>query len=136
MLKQCRVYDTIRTIANQQSAYFFVRADGSPVTSQQLSLNVKRCWKQANPDTPPNMLPVIRPYDLRHRFASTVLQKWINEGRDLYAMLPYLRAYMGHENFSDTAYYIHLLPENLLNSSGVDWSTIDSVNPEVCVWKN
>jgi len=43
---------------------------------------------------------------------------------------------MGHEKFSDTAYYIHLLPENLLSSAGVDWSAIDSVNPEVSVWRN
>jgi len=136
MLKQCKIYDTIRAIANPQSKYFFVRADGAYVSSQQLTLNFKRCWRQANPDTPSHMLPTVRPYDLRHRFASSILQKWINEGRDLYAMLPYLRAYMGHENFSDTAYYIHLLPENLLNSPGVDWSDIDLVCPEVDVWKN
>ena len=74
-------------------------------------------------------------YFFRHRYASTVLQKWLSEGRDLYAMLPYLSAYMGHEDFSYTAYYIHLLPENLLNSAGVDWSVIDAVNPEVDVWK-
>jgi integrase len=82
------------------------------------------------------MLPKVRPYDLRHRFASTILQKWLTEERDFYAMLPYLRAYMGHEKFSHTAYYIHLLPENLLCSSGVDWSAIDSVNLEVTIWKS
>jgi len=94
------------------------------------------CWQQANPDISANMLPRARPYDLRHRFASAILQKWLNEGKDLYAMLPYLSAYMGHEHFSQTAYYIHLLPENLINSPGVDWNAIDDVNPEVSIWKN
>jgi len=134
MLLQCRKYDIARTIVNPKSEYFFVRDDGTPVPNHQLFGTLKRCWKQANPDTPPNMLPKLRPYDLRHRFASAVLQKWLDEGRDLYAMLPYLRAYMGHENFSDTAYYIHLLPENLLNSQSVDWGIIDTANPEVSIW--
>jgi len=75
----------------------------------------------------------VRPYDLRHRFASTVLLRWMDEGRDLYAMLPYLRAYMGHESFSSTAYYIHLMPENLMKSAGVDWSFFNKLLPEVSV---
>jgi integrase len=135
MLEQCRKYDIVRAVANLKSEYFFARADNTPMPSHQLRHLFRRCWQQANPDVPANMLPKIRPYDLRHRFASTILQKWINEERDFYAMLPYLRAYMGHEKFSHTAYYIHLLPENLLCSSGIDWSAIDSVNPEVIVWK-
>ena len=136
MLIQCRKYDVIRAITNPQSEFFFVRADGNPVPMQQLCKTFKRCWKRANPNVPANMLPRVRLYDLRHRFASTVLQKWLNEGRDLYAMLPYLREYMGHEYFSDTAYYIHLLPENLLNSPGIDWSAMDSVTPEVDIWES
>jgi integrase len=136
MLEQCRKYDIIRAIANPQSEYFFTRTDGSPVPNYHLNHVFRRIWRQANPGVPSKMLPKVRPYDLRHRFASSVLHNWLNEGRDLYAMLPYLSAYMGHTQFSDTAYYIHLLPENLLTSSGVDWSAIDAVNPEVSVWKN
>ena len=50
---------------------------------------------------------------------------------NLNAMLPYLSAYMGHSNFSDTAYYIHLMPENLLASAAVDWEKLDALIPEV-----
>jgi integrase len=135
MLQQCRKYDTARAVRNPNSEYFFVRDDEKPITSFQLIKLVQRCWKQANPTVPENMLPRVRPYDLRHRFATTVLHKWICEGKDLYAMLPYLREYMGHEDFSHTAYYIHLLPEHLLNSRGIDWSAIDDVNPEVSIWQ-
>lgn len=136
MLKLCRKYDVIRAVANPQSEYFFARADGTPIPPHQFTTTFKSCWKQANPDVPGNMLPRLRPYDLRHRFASAILQKWLNEKRDFYAMLPYLRAFMGHEKFSQTAYYIHLLPENLLSSAGVDWNMMDDVNPEVSVWEN
>ena len=72
-------------------------------------------------------------YDLRHRFASAILNRWIDEKRDLYAMLPYLRAYMGHFDLSATAYYIHLLPESLVKSNGIDWAALESVIPEVGV---
>jgi hypothetical protein len=41
---------------------------------------------------------------------------------------------MGHEHFSDTAYYIHILPERLLESAGVDWDTLDAAIPEVQIW--
>jgi integrase len=134
MLLQCRKYDVIRSITAPQGKYFFARYDGTPIPDYRLSLVFRSCWRRANADVPVNMLPKVRPYDMRHRFASAVLQKWLDEGRDLYAMLPYLRAYMGHGQISETAYYIHLLPENLINSSGVDWSGIDTVSPEVSIW--
>ncbi len=49
-------------------------------------------------------------------------------------MLPYLRAYMGHEEFRDTLYYVHILPENLLSSDRVDWEQIESVGLEDSIW--
>lgn len=56
--------------------------------------------------------------------------KWLNENADLNAMLPYLSAYMGHACFSDTAYYIHLMPEKLLASDAVDWKKLNALIPE------
>ena len=72
--------------------------------------------------------------DLRHRYASATLQRWIDNGTDLNAKLPYLRTYMGHSTLSQTAYYIHMLPENLLKSPGIDWASFGEVIPEVDVW--
>ena len=59
--------------------------------------------------------------------------KRLDEKTDLNAMLPYLSAYMGPSNFSDTAYYIHLMPENLLASAAVDWEKLDALIPAVAV---
>jgi hypothetical protein len=39
--------------------------------------------------------------------------RWVEEGKDIEAWLPYLAAYMGHEKYSSTAWYVHLLPERL-----------------------
>ena len=68
---------------------------------------------------------------LRHRFATAVLMDWLERGEDLYTALPYLSAYMGHSDFRDTAYYIHLLPERLLKTSSIDWSRFSALIPEV-----
>ena len=46
-------------------------------------------------------------------------------------MLPYLSAYMGHANFSHTAYYIHLTPEIFLHMSQMDLSRFENLIPEV-----
>lgn len=134
MLRLLNEYVCERDRIFVRTPFFFPRTDGSQYTAQQLGKLCDKCWAQANPDKSPSELPRLRPYDFRHTFASSVLQKWINEGTELYAMLPYLRTYMGHEHFEDTAYYIHILPERLIGSPGVNWDVIDSVMPEVSVW--
>jgi len=115
---------------------FFIHTSGVPLKEYEINAYMRNCWRAANPNVDRKALPQVRPYDLRHLFASTVLQNWIDDGRDLYAMLPYLRAYMGHERFEDTAYYIHLLPDRLLASPGVDWDHIDSVGLKEDIWQH
>lgn len=134
MLRLFNEYIERRTQIFVRTPYFFPRIDGTRYTSQQLGAVCDRCWKMANPTIDDEHLPKLRPYDFRHSFASAALQRWINEGVDLFTMLPYLRAYMGHEHFSDTAYYIHILPERLISSPGINWEMIDSSVPEVSIW--
>ena len=129
-------FDLKRKIAVGETEYFFCNQDGSQLSLHHLDRTVQECWKNSNPDTDPADLPRMRAYDLRHRFASAVLQGWIDEGKNLYVMLPYLRAYMGHQSFSDTVYYIHLLPDRLMKSPGINWERIDRVGLEVDLWKD
>lgn len=46
-------------------------------------------------------------------------------------MLPYLSAYMGHAQLSDTHYYIHLVPGLFEEMSGFDFSFAELLLPEV-----
>lgn len=131
MLDLCKRYDLQRSIFAEDSDFFFPARCGKPYTTEQMDRLFTRCWKNANSGIAQSKLPPARPYDLRHRFATTVIQRWLDEGRDLYAMLPYMRAFMGHEEFSSTIYYIHLLPENLVKSPGVEWSELEKLIPEV-----
>jgi hypothetical protein len=38
---------------------------------------------------------------------------------------------MGHESLSETAYYIHILPENIVKTSAINWDVFNSMMPEV-----
>lgn len=40
---------------------------------------------------------------MRHRFASACLNRWIDNGENLLAMLPFLQEYMGHKKLPETA---------------------------------
>jgi len=131
MLSLCREYDTRRANWLTDGKYFFPGNGNEPYTSGGLHSMLRTCWRKANPDIPEDKLPHFRPYDLRHCFASQTIHRWLDEGKDISAMLPFLRSYMGHENFVSTVYYIHLLPENLIRSAGIDMSRFEALLPEV-----
>ena len=39
----------------------------------------------------------------------------------------YLSAYMGHAELTSTLYYVHLLPEKLRSSKGIDWDMLTRI---------
>jgi integrase len=49
-----------------------------------------------------------RVHDFRHTFCVYRLNQWVQEGKDINALYPYLSEYMGHSNFADTDYYLTL----------------------------
>lgn len=52
-----------------------------------------------------------RLHDLRHTFAVHTLQKWVEAGEDLMAMLPVLSIFMGHKSMQATSRYLRLTAE-------------------------
>lgn len=135
MLTLARKYATKRDIKFPESEYFFPTNSGGLHTAAHMAYRFKKFYAASRPDIPKELLPAVRVYDLRHRFATAVLNKWLDEKIDINARLPYLQAYMGHKNISSTAYYIHLLPENLTKSAGVDWKHLNAMIPEVEPWE-
>lgn len=131
MLKLCRVYDARRIIFARENPFFFPSWSGGILSNRQITDHFQDCWVKACPTA--SSLPRVRVYDLRHRFASAALNRWLDTGQDLYAKLPYLRAYMGHNHLNETLYYVHLLPENLVKSPGIEWDAFDDIMPEVVV---
>lgn len=136
MLALCRRYDKMRQFFYEDNRYFFPGSADGPIDGSWLNRQFQKCWKSANPDIPKENLPHVRIYSLRHRFASANLNRWMDGQKDLTAMLPRLRAYMGHYTLAETAYYIHLLPENLVKNKGVDWGAFSGIIPEVEPWQD
>jgi integrase len=124
----CKDYVDRTAAIFRDTEYFFPSPSKKPYSSKWLTERFLGLWEDVKPT---GCCRRIRVYDLRHRYAAAILMKWADEGADLYAMLPYLSSYMGHANFKDTAYYIHLLPENLLRCPSVDWVRLSESIPEV-----
>ena len=122
LLRMCRKYDGMAG----DREWFFQYADGSPVQVRRLTRLFRQCWKASSGCAEIRT----RPYDLRHAFATHTLMRWIENRNDVMALLPYLSAYMGHSKISSTFYYIHLLPQRLRESSGIEWDALDEIYRE------
>ena len=129
MLEFARKYGQRREIFCGENPYFFPSADGGALTTETVYSAFNKAWSHA--DLSGKYPGKVRVYDLRHRFASARLNRWLDNGENLMAMLPFLREYMGHSSLSETAYYIHVLPENIIKSSAIDWDKFNAMFPEV-----
>lgn len=134
MLARAKEYNAKREIMSPGSIYFFPKWNGEVFEPRDIEGVFRECWKRANPSTLYNELPRVRVYDLRHRFATSAIIRWIDNGAELGAKLTYLQAFMGHVSINETLYYIHYLPEHFIKSSGVDWSVFNEIMPEVAAW--
>jgi integrase len=129
MLKMVRDYDIRRNVIGGDSSYFFPSVNGNALKTETVYSAFNRAWSRSLPSG--SMPHKVRVYDLRHRMASACLNNWLDTGENLMAMLPYLRTYMGHCSLIETAYYIHILPENIVKSSAIDWDKFNAMFPEL-----
>jgi integrase len=91
---------------------FFLRLDASPLTVKSASETLRRLLRELGMK-PPSGRSGARPYELRHAFAVHRLTAWAMEGVDLHARLPWLSAYLGHQNVLGTEVYLRATPQLL-----------------------
>jgi len=125
IMQMCKNYDRIAETAVPGRIYFFPSPEGGAYSHGWLTAKFHQCWKMSGNGTTRG---VCVPYDFRHNYATQTLMRWVEEGKDLNAWIPYLCAYMGHATFSATFYYVHLLPERL---SRMDFTQANGIIPEV-----
>jgi len=94
-------------------SWFFPGFGGKPMTRGNVEKNLHRfLWKagisRSGRSSRPGQRGGPNVHSFRHTFAVHCLRKWALEGKDLRAYLPALQACLGHAEFSDTAYYLHL----------------------------
>jgi integrase len=108
---------------------FFVSAAGNPVTAATAGKTFNRIWDQAGLPRPAGGTAP-RPYDFRHHFAYANLERWMSQGKDVTALLPYLSRYMGHATLASTSCYVHTSPD-FMHAYAVITAESESILPEV-----
>ena len=108
--------------------YFFSINVNRYLSSQFISTNFRKTWTMAGMSM--DVTPRPRAYDFRHHFACANIMRWMDDGKDVHAMLPYLMTYMGHSSLESTYYYIHLIPEFFSKYNELS-SISDELLPEV-----
>ncbi|MCK9988400.1 MAG: hypothetical protein AzoDbin1_04872 [Azoarcus sp.] len=109
-----RLVDTRR---RPDPAAFFLRQDASPLTVKSASEALRRLLRELG-IKPPSGRTGARPYEFRHAFAVHRLTAWALAGVDVHAQLPWLSAYLGHQNVLGTEVYLKATPQLLELASG------------------
>jgi integrase/recombinase XerD len=90
----------------------FLRLDASPLTVTSASNALRQLLRKLGMKPPSGRIGA-RPYEFRHAFAVHRLTAWANEGVDVHAKLPWLSAYLGHQNVLGTEVYLKATPQLL-----------------------
>lgn len=125
LTRLCCKYEKIISSRIHARKYFFQHATGSAYSINWLQLQFKHCWKEAEVTFPTDHHP--RVYDWRHNYATRKIMDWLEQGKDINTLLPYLSTYMGHTKLDNTLYYVHLIPERLTATGLMDWVCIPEV---------
>lgn len=121
IMEMCRKYDIIARSIYPDTKVFFPNKNKKEYCARDIQNLFHKCWEMAGN---PTGSEYCTPYILRHNFATQTLTKWMEEGRDFEQYIPYLSAYMGHQTFSSTYYYVHLIPERVSRMECMDISDI------------
>ena len=89
-----------------------MKLDASPLTIRSASEGIRRLLRELGIKPPRGRIGA-RPYEFRHAFAVHRLTAWANEGVDVHAKLPWLSAYLGHQNVLGTEVYLKATPQLL-----------------------
>lgn len=107
--------------------YFLPKNINNGFGRDYLRSNFKLIWNKVHNET---TAPTVRLYDLRHNYAFSNLNRWIQEGKDSEVMILYLMKAMGHASVESTYYYLHLMPDFFPTYSQII-RKLSSVLPEV-----
>jgi integrase len=91
-----------------EDEYFFMIRPGQAMPLVNVYKNFRRYLDKAGI---PHTGRGPRVHDFRHTYCVNLLRKWVGEGKDLLAYMPYMKTVLGHEGFEETAYYLKLTAE-------------------------
>lgn len=107
LTKRCRQFSKKVHNCPVADNYYFPGIDSKPMTIGNVYHSFRRfLWRAKISHEGRGCGPRI--HDFRHTYAVNCLKKWVEQDKDLTAYLPVLKAYMGHDSFIETAYYLRL----------------------------
>lgn len=125
----CGKYDMITQQRFSSRRWFFHIDAQIKSRKDWFEYRLKKYWKSEGLEMRIGRCPRI--YDFRHNYATRILFRWFDDGKDIMTLMPYLSAYMGHVELHSTLYYVHLLPERLRHNKAFDWNKFEALIPGV-----
>lgn len=129
LLGVCQHYHEKISLIYPHRHFFFPNQDSTRYGKSFLRNIFRNQWQKINDSSEQNDIPHV--HDFRHTFAVKRLNRWVQEGKNLQAYLPYLSMYMGHSDLSETDYYLRLVPEFFPIMSQLEETRFSALIPEV-----
>lgn len=108
MLEVMRHYDReIEKLFPSREWFFIDSTDSSQMHHSKVGRWFRFIWNNMEIDEKINE-PQATARDFRHLYAMTVINRWYRAGKNPEGLDTWLVAYMGHQDFEMTSYYIHL----------------------------
>lgn len=105
LAERCREFSKNVHSNSLAEDYYFAALGGKPMTKDNFYQNFRIfLWKARISHRGQGP----RVHDFRHTFAVHCLKQWVEQEKDLAAYLPILKTYMGHDTFTETAYYLRM----------------------------
>lgn len=107
LLNICKTYDTfVRRTLPQRDWFFPAKDPSKTISNANMTRRFHYFWAMTPYGNNSAHAPTV--HSLRHTFVVNRINSWIQEGRNLSHMMPYLSRYLGHSTEQETHYYYHL----------------------------
>jgi len=105
---RCKLLKEDIHASSSEDEYFFMMRPGRAMPLVNVYRNFRRYLDKAGISHTGHGP---RLHDFRWTFCVNLLRRWVEEGKDLMAYMPYMKTILGHEGFEETAYYLKLTAE-------------------------
>ncbi|HBF2861212.1 Tyrosine recombinase XerC [Clostridioides difficile] len=108
LVAKCRVLKESIHTGSSEDEYFFMIRPGQAMPLVNVYRNFRRYLDQAGISHTGHGPRI---HDFRWTYCVNLLRRWVDDGKDLMAYIPYMKTMLGHEGFEETAYYLKLTTE-------------------------
>ena len=134
LVDRCKKYQQCVLKYNSDNSYYFPSpCGGSFDRSTIYSIFRKILWRADISHGGRGRGP--RVHDLRWTHAVHCLKKWVLNGKNITALLPYLSAYLGHSDLRGTEYYLKLTADLYPTIIAKVDSSFSNLIPEVGIYE-